>query len=132
MPKFEWEDKLSVGVKEMDDQHKIIIQKINALVDAMDSKDFLKIRTAFDSLATFTVKHFKEEEEMMEKSKFEGIATHKIIHQQLLSQVGEFDKQVSDKTLVPAKLEGFLRVWLTSHIMGIDKKYSACCSKKAA
>jgi len=122
MKTFNWEAGLSVGVLEMDDQHKVLIDKINLLVDGLNTKS-PKCLELFTDLAGFVVKHFQEEEALMESKKYEGITTHKIIHKTLLEQVGEYGKELQAGTLVPEKLVNFLKLWLTSHIKGIDMKY---------
>ncbi len=38
--------------------------------------------------------------------------------------MGEFETQIKTKKLDKDRLHGFLRVWLSSHIMGIDRKYA--------
>lgn len=47
LEKFEWEDKLSVGVSEMDDQHKLLVEKINSLIDTLESGDSSKVLSSF-------------------------------------------------------------------------------------
>ena len=123
---YTWNDKeLGLAVKEMDDEHKMLVAKMNALyrgVELKESPD--KIGKLVKDLAEFTVKHFSDEEAYMEKINFPGLATHKIIHQQLLAQFKTYSEEFQKtKTLSPAFFN-FLKVWLTSHIRGIDKKYS--------
>lgn len=121
MNDFVWNNTLSVGVDEMDKQHQVLIGYINNLVNEIEVKgDILK---SFDILSAYVVKHFQDEEKLMEANNYSGIASHKIIHQRLLSSVGEYRDQISDKTLQSDKLISFLKMWLTSHIKGIDTKY---------
>jgi len=121
MNKFLWKDDLSVGVNEMDNQHKELIGYINDLVEEIESEG--NVLSRFDTMANFVVKHFQEEEELMEANKFEGVGPHKLIHKQLLQRVGEFRESIINKELEPERLIAFLRMWLTSHIKGIDAKY---------
>ncbi|EQC48405.1 bacteriohemerythrin [Bacteriovorax sp. DB6_IX] len=121
MSHFEWKDDLSVGVNEMDNQHKQLIGYINDLVDQIEAGN--DILPAFDKMSAFVVKHFDEEEQLMEANQFEGLGPHKLIHQQLLKRVGEFRELIVNNELDNDKLIAFLRMWLTSHIKGIDTKY---------
>ena len=51
--------------------------------------------------------------------------THKIIHQQLLKQVQDYVADFKKTGALTDAFFKFLAVWLTSHIRGIDTKYSA-------
>lgn len=130
--KFTWSSELSIGVHEMDAQHKVLIDKINDLVGVLELDDNKLALARFDTLAGFVVKHFTEEEAYMEKIKFPGVEGHKFIHKQLLDQVGKYRVELAANTLEKAKLVGFLKLWLKSHIMGIDTKYGAHALKKAS
>lgn len=79
------------------------------------------------------VKHFQDEEKLMQTEGFTGIEVHKVIHKQLLEKVGVFAQELQKGTLDNQALMSFLTMWLKSHIMGIDKKYGDHIkSKKAA
>lgn len=56
--------------------------------------------------------------------KFAGLATHKIIHLQLLEQVQKHATEFQRTGLLGDAFFQFLAVWLTSHIRGIDSKYA--------
>ena len=132
LEKFEWEDKLSVGVNEMDQQHKTLIKKINSLIDTLEGGDTGKILSSFGELAGFVIQHFEEEEKLMEDAGFPGLGWHKLIHKNLLDQVGGFKGEIESGNLDSKKLVNFLKFWLTSHIMGIDVKYGEHINKNAA
>jgi hemerythrin-like metal-binding protein len=132
MSTFNWSDKLSIGVKEMDDQHKKLISKINDLMDNIDKSSNQEVLSQYTSLGDYVVKHFKEEELFMESINYDGLASHKIIHKKLLDQLGEFADQIKNDTLDSQKLFSFLELWLKSHIMGIDAKYGEVANSKAA
>ena len=65
MPLIEWTDELSVGIESIDEQHKKLVNMINALNDAMltNSSNEL-LGTIFTGLAAYTQKHFAYEENM--------------------------------------------------------------------
>ena len=121
--KFKWEDRYSIKIKKMDDQHKVLIDYINKLAESMDTDDYSKITPAFKELAGYVVKHFQEEEAFFDSENFPGATTHKIIHQKLLESVGAYQVQIENKKLEKEKFYEFLKIWLTSHIIGIDTKY---------
>ncbi len=124
MSYFNWENKLSVHVKAMDDEHKVLIDKMNALYDAHAAqKNFAQLTPLVNDLVNFAVKHFADEEAYMEKINYPGLATHKIVHKNLLKQVGEHVDNFKSTQKMSGEFFTFLKVWLSSHIMGIDMKY---------
>lgn len=132
MNKFNWEDSLSVGVDAMDDQHKVLINGINELMEVIDTASNEEILKRYSALGDFVVKHFTDEEAFMESIGYEGLASHKIIHEKLLAQLGDFAKEIEAGTLDSNKLFQFLQFWLKSHIMGIDTKYGEVAKKQSA
>jgi methyl-accepting chemotaxis protein len=132
--KFIWSDKLTLGVKAMDDEHKILIEKINALITTLEQqyikKDLELINQSFLDLAVFTTKHFQNEESYMRSIQYPQLSSHKKIHENLLSQVTNYGVQIKNGTLDDSKIISFLRNWLLSHIMGVDMQYAEHNTKK--
>jgi hemerythrin len=122
-----WDDKaLLVGVRDMDHQHRVLIDKINALyrLTHQPEKSALDVEKSFIDLISFVVKHFADEEAFMASIKFQGLSTHKVIHQQLLSRLHEHHNEFKIKNKVSEALFDFLTAWIPSHIRGIDMKYA--------
>lgn len=130
---FTWTAKeLGLGVAEMDLEHQELIARMNAIYGAVESKSSVdEIARLIGDLATYTTKHFTDEEAFMQKIGYEGLETHKIIHQQLLKQFGDFVDEFKEKKVVSQAFFNFLKVWLTSHIRGIDMKYANKVKKTA-
>ena len=130
MKKFEWSDELSVGVSEMDDQHQILLSKINNLAEALEEGSNENVVSCLDDMAEFVVIHFRDEEALMEKESFEGLDNHKKIHARLLEQVGEIRADVVKGEFEKEQVVTFLKMWLAGHIMGIDKEYGTFITDK--
>lgn len=128
LQKFIWNEKLNLGVRDMDDEHKVLVQKINFLVETLESqytkKDINSLMDAFRDLASYTTYHFNEEEQFMQSIGYGQYSSHKKIHEKLLEQVGNYGKMIQNGTLDDKKLISFLRNWLMSHIMGVDMQYA--------
>jgi len=129
--KFEWSDELSIGVEKMDQQHQNLVKKINLLIEDInhDSPEVLK---DFQEMAKFVIEHFDDEEKYMESIEFPNLEIHRNIHKQLLEKVGEFGQAIESGNLDKGQLINFLKMWLKSHIMGIDMKYGEHAKKVAA
>ena len=126
--KFIWNDKLCLGVKVMDDEHKVLIDKINIFIEVLEQqyhkKDTESLYQVFTNLAEFTIVHFAHEENYMKSIKYPQLTSHQKIHENLLNQVGVYGEQIKNETLDDKKISSFLRNWLLSHIMGVDMQYA--------
>lgn len=126
---FEWnQSRFSVGVDSMDGQHQILIRIINQIYDASKKspQQPQPNQALFKELIEFTVKHFGEEENVMKNIGYPDLDAHQVIHKNLVKKVlrfkSDFDKndsQFSEQFL------NFLKMWLISHIEGIDKRYGS-------
>ncbi len=68
-----WDKALSVGVNEMDDQHKKLIEIINNLFEAMKiGMGRETLNYVFSGLIDYAKKHFFDEKELMKKYSFPG------------------------------------------------------------
>jgi hemerythrin len=128
LQKFIWNDKLILGVDHMDDEHRVLVTKINLLIGQLqvqyDKQDKVSLYNAFMELANYTQEHFSHEEKFMESIHYPQLNSHKKIHEKLLQQVGLYGSEIENGTLDDQKLITFLRNWLISHIMGVDMQYA--------
>ena len=78
MPLVNWTDKLSLGITEIDNQHKKWIAIINDLNDAMRAgKSTEVLGEVFKRLIDYTEYHFKAEETYFEKFGYPEKTSHK-------------------------------------------------------
>ena len=67
----------------------------------------------------------------MKAAAYEGLDNHLWVHKDLL---GKLDQHVAEFQAGPGTLSpaffSFLRLWLTAHIMGIDRKYAPTLAGK--
>lgn len=120
-----WSDKLSVGVQQMDMQHKRLVELINELYEAMNSgKGNDVLEGVLNGLITYTKTHFKAEEQLMQQYGYPNFPGHKKLHDELTSQVVELNEKIKSGQVVTAVSVGnFLKDWLQNHIMIEDMKY---------
>lgn len=129
-----WTDELSVGVQELDDQHKALIDMLNSLGEAIHSGRSRQVRVAiFNKLIEYTQVHFTAEEGMMHTACYPRYEEHKKEHERLVAHVLQFrEKLASGQALASTELLMFLRRWLTDHIMKADKAYEKHLRKAGA
>ncbi len=125
LQRFEWNEGLTLHVKEMDHEHHILVDRINALVDALGvAAHGPAVEEAFQAMASYTKEHFAHEEKYLEGIQYPQLKPHQKIHRNLLAQVETFGADIRHQRLDREKLVAFLRNWLMSHIMGVDKQYA--------
>ncbi|MDA3834384.1 MAG: bacteriohemerythrin, partial [Spirochaetales bacterium] len=117
-----WAATYSVGVPEMDNQHKELIKLINNLYRAMrDKKD---VDSVMHGVVQYTVRHFQDEEALMKSIQYPGLQQHLDMHKKVVSQVQQLAERVQSREKgIEKKLLIFLKEWLLNHIMKQDKRY---------
>jgi len=126
-----WSSMFSVGVGEIDNQHKKLIDLINQLNDAMQAgKSTDVLGKVLAELVNYTVYHFGYEESLMGQHKYEDSPAHKDEHKKFVATAGDFKKKFdSGSAVISVEIMNFLRDWLTNHIMKTDKKLGQALGK---
>jgi hemerythrin-like metal-binding protein len=133
---FPWDpSKFGLDISEMDRQHETLIGIMNKLA-ARDAAGAPKqeLSGLLAQLAKYTTQHFAQEEEFMASKRFPKLEVHQRIHHELLAQLGEHVTafQNGAGSRLDEKLLGFLKFWLSAHILGIDKQYAAHVHRRSA
>jgi len=123
---MEWSDQLSVGIQEIDEQHKVLVDLLNQLHDAiMNHHGAEATGEIMDKLCEYTKIHFAVEESILRILDYPDYDDHKKHHEQLLTQVRELrHKMESEGHSISFELLHFLKRWLTIHILEEDKAYT--------
>jgi hemerythrin len=125
MAYLDWKDEFSVGIEEMDSQHKRWIEIINELHDAMKSGQTVKVLSSvLRKMTDYIVVHFKAEEALLEKNKFPDLDIHRKIHEKYALEIHSLVEQfVKGKVLISIEIMDSLKKWLTNHIKMSDREY---------
>lgn len=121
-----WNDSLSVGVREIDDQHKKLIKMINDFYENISDNN-RAVSRLLASLAEYTVYHFKTEEKYMDRFNYPGTDAHKNEHRLFVEKVTDVKTRFdAGKMVISYEITNFVKDWVIKHVMGSDKKYSKC------
>jgi len=121
-----WTPNLSVGVNQIDDQHKIWFEKANELFEAgkaQRAKEY--INTMIDFLDEYTKQHFRDEEAYMEKIGYPEIDAQKKAHASFIKDLAKLKSDYNESggnLLVIINANKMVINWLTNHITTMDKK----------
>jgi hemerythrin len=131
MPLIAWDNKYSVKVAKMDDEHKKLIGYINQLHDAMLSgKTQQEIAKVLDGLFDYTKTHFADEEKLMQTNQYPGYIAQKVQHDAFIKKAKEFKDSADKGKSVSIELSQFLKDWLINHIQKMDAQYGDFFNKK--
>ncbi len=127
-----WDPSYCTGVKQFDEQHKILFHLINKLYRGMkENKGRAVTDEVLSSLVEYTQTHFANEEYMFRQHGYPEIESHMENHKKLIDQVSDFcNSYKSGKAEVDEKLLEFLKDWLNSHIKGVDTMYGPFLTSK--
>ncbi len=126
-----WDHLLSVGVDEIDEDHRKLLNIFNVLnhsVTEGESSDYLA--AVLEELINCTVWHFSHEERLMLKYAYEGIEEHKALHQELIESAKKLQQEIlqAGKPVADEDIE-FLEHWLTEHILTADMRLGSYLSQ---
>lgn len=132
MPLIEWTDELSIGIKEIDAEHKKLIELVNSLCEEIGLADTHELGLKrFDNLYTHTKNHFETEEELMVKHQYPRSALHIGEHNNLLQKVKSirYLYSVNDQTVI-SSLASIFKDWFLRHFDGEDKSLAMYLNNK--
>ena len=124
MPSIEWDDSFSVGINLIDEQHKMLIERTNAIAEAVDMKRGLeKIMQTLSFMIEYTEFHFSAEEKVMTDNDYPKFDEHHKLHEDFKSRLNlmiqDFEEEGATSVL-SEEITSYLTSWLVNHIKGID------------
>lgn len=126
MALINWNETYSVKVKEIDAQHKKLVEIINELHEKMkEGKGKQIIEKLLTDLLDYTVFHFSFEEKLLNTHSYPDYKIHVKLHSDLIDEVKSFRKKYEGgNAMLSLELMDFLKRWLVEHILNSDKQYS--------
>lgn len=125
MAYFEWKETFSTGNAEVDGQHKILIEHVNKLYEAMmEGKGKQQLEETLDALIKYVDYHFTTEEQHFTQIDYPEKQHHIQEHQGLRNKVLDFQQQFkAGRTLLSTELLHVLTSWVRDHILKVDMTY---------
>jgi hemerythrin len=124
---FEWNNNLSVGIQEIDNQHKELIRKLNELAEhTQQKKGKDRIGSTLRFMKEYSKLHFDTEEQYMAKYEYPGLEKQQKEHGKFKITVerliGDLDKE-KEMEIFASQVQRFLIDWLILHIKTVDLKF---------
>jgi len=126
-----WGEILSVGVDEIDEDHRKLMHIFNVLNHSVMERESPEyIAATLEELINCTVWHFSHEERLMLKYRYKDMAEHKAEHRELIQTAKELQQEIlrADNRMVDEQIE-FLERWLSGHILTADGRLGSYLSQ---
>ena len=123
MKEIVWDHVLSVGIDEIDDDHRRLVDLYNILNHSVtEGEDPEYIAAVLEELINCTIWHFSHEERLMVKYGYDDLEEHRAEHRDLIEGARELQQNYVQKGQLDAKDLEYLERWLTEHILTTDMR----------
>jgi hemerythrin len=125
METINWKDEFSVGITEMDNQHKKLIEMINRLIaEQRTLTDPKTVAELLTEMTDYAQVHFRAEEYLMAEYGYDKKSEQERQHQEFIDKTFAFCSvgDIGPNVLSVALLD-YLKIWLIGHILKEDMQY---------
>lgn len=129
MARIIWTSDLEIGIPEIDQQHKQLVDYINELHDSRRNADRKKIAEVIDKTIEYTSLHFGFEETMLADAKYPLLRPHKKVHDLFVKRIADLSARFKSGEEVGEELQNLLGRWLVGHIKHDDYAYKECVKR---
>ncbi len=124
MNKIEWDDKLTTGIKSIDYEHQMLIERLNSVTEAIEKHlDEGTIAKTLDFLLDYTNFHFSNEEKFISDNGYPGLEVQQKQHAEFKKSINQiilnYQQDGADKNIA-SDIHELLFTWLKKHIMEVD------------
>ncbi|HJP19413.1 MAG: hemerythrin [Gammaproteobacteria bacterium] len=116
MALFIWTEKFISGLQEIDQQHKKIVDLINALNDIKNEEERnINLYEIIIELISYTKTHLSYEENLLKQQECPELASHKLEHEQLVKRTVDFQQKfIEGGTGLATEISLLLNDWLAN------------------
>ncbi len=122
-----WSSELEVGIAQIDEQHRWLVDRTNQLYDRLAGAepDAAEIGELLDGLMDYTMNHFIVEEEIFQRLGYPQTVEHKAQHDRFTAQIMDLLQRHDAGERSGNETLDLLAGWLVHHILKVDKAYVA-------
>ena len=127
METLQWEKSLSIGVELIDQQHQMLIQRLDDFATVTTARQgTTQVVKTLTFLIEYTEFHFDAEEKHMTQCGYPGLEEHRAMHQDLKTTLAgltqDFHEEGATQTLAEA-IHKLMVNWLVKHIREVDVQF---------
>lgn len=121
-----WNQQFEVGIAEIDQQHRWLVDTTNTLHALLSTGDAQaeEVGTILEQLMDYSMNHFIVEEELFQRFDYPDSDSHKAQHNAFCEQVMSLlTRHDMGEAAVGIDALNLLKDWLSNHILKADKQY---------
>lgn len=130
-----WQDNLAIGIAQIDDQHKELFARVNALIQASKSPHSgERLADLFGFLDAYVREHFAFEESLQRDVGYGRVAEHKKMHDAFVAKLAAFkERYLAEGSSLSLRIQvnEFVVNWLVHHISREDRELAAHIAPRA-
>lgn len=120
---MEWNETYNIGIDVIDNQHRQILDYINALEQVKNTGQHDKIKEVLEDLIDYTQSHFSFEENLLEQVSYQYLPSHRGIHDLFVKRLNDYRLKFEKGESIEKDLYRLLSKWLINHIQHDDQDY---------
>ncbi|MGB9190055.1 MULTISPECIES: bacteriohemerythrin [unclassified Acinetobacter] len=120
---MEWNQTYNIGIDVIDNQHRQILDYINALEQVKNTGQRDKIKEVLEDLIDYTQSHFSFEENLLEQVSYQYLPSHRGIHDLFVKRLNDYRLKFEKGESIEKDLYRLLSKWLINHIQHDDQDY---------
>ena len=128
---LEWNDKFSMGISIIDEDHKKFIDILNKAIFAKEHNDNPEeVKEVLYRITNYAFNHFLTEEAFMIEFDYPDYKSHKEEHSAFSEKMTEYCNRVNEGDChISNELVEYLKQWIVNHIQVTDRQYVDCFKK---
>jgi HAD superfamily hydrolase (TIGR01509 family) len=126
MAHIQWKAQYDIGYKDIDTQHRMLLDLLNELIDLIDGGGPPEqVSSIFQRLCSYALLHFSSEERYLKAAGYPDLGPQESDHATFVQQLLALN-QAYDPTdpLLLEETQTFLRSWFLDHILNVDRAYA--------
>ena len=127
--KINWKPQFEIGHREIDEQHKNLVETAYKLIDAVNAEaEQSKIIDIISFLNAYVLNHFLTEEKYMEDTKYPFISTQKRQHQKFIQDFSTLKDGITNinsknKLYITFRIQILVIDWILNHTLKEDRHF---------
>lgn len=136
MEKIKWRDSYLLGITEIDNEHKKLLNIANDLFDVVNGAENnatfkVKFSPVLKKLTDYTEYHFEDEEKFLRRYEYPGMMAHKAAHDSFIKEVNaQIRKLISATPEDGLRMYHFMVQWILTHIAKADAVWAKYVKEK--
>ena len=135
MSRIDWSQEFSVGHRELDEQHQLLLHHYNQLHESLlnDSPEETgrTKKRVLAAMVAYALEHFEAEEHYLERLDFPELEQHRQKHREFREKISAINRDVQeDRVVLSTSVMKILRNWICDHLGGEDQKYRRFAMEK--